>query len=184
MLAKTAKTRIIFSFFQSICKGWVNFLQTQQDILRLAVFQLKMISSSQINIRMPVYLSLATRIEMYVSWLKSQIRKISREQLLVGSVTLMKSLETKINRGAQTKHCTTNQNSWSSVATNKFCDSEQVTYVLWASVSTCVKENSLNWLLLYVLKCTECLQFSSYCDRYWDFYWRTASWSRHPGMLK
>lgn len=91
----------------------MNFLQTQQDFLRLAVFQLKMISSSQINIRMPVYLSLATRIEMYVSWLKPQIRKISREQLLVGSVPLMKSLETKINRGTQTKHCTTNQNSWS-----------------------------------------------------------------------
>lgn len=73
---------------------------------------------------MPVYLSLATRIEMYVSWLKSQIRKISREQLLVGSVPLMESLETKINRGEQTKHCTRNQNSWSGVATNKFCDSE------------------------------------------------------------
>lgn len=42
--------------------------------------------------RMSVHLSLETRIEMYVSWLKIQIRKMSREQLLVGPIPLMESL--------------------------------------------------------------------------------------------
>lgn len=53
---------------------------------------------------MPVHLSLETRIEMYVSWLKTQIRKMSREQPIVGPVPLMESLEAKINKGKQMKH--------------------------------------------------------------------------------
>lgn len=76
---------------------------------------------------MPVYLSLERRIEMYVSWLKSQIRKVPREQWLVDPVPLTESLETKINRTEHTEHWTRNRNCWCSVATNKVCDSKQVT---------------------------------------------------------
>lgn len=57
---------------------------------------------------------------------KDSNQKKSREPLLVGPVPLMELLESKINRGKQTKYWARNHSSCPNTATNKFCDSEQV----------------------------------------------------------
>lgn len=62
--------------------------QTQQDFLSLAVFQLKMILLKKQAQDVSSSPARNKRIDV-CPWLKIQIRKMSREQLLVGPVPLM-----------------------------------------------------------------------------------------------